>query len=507
MDADLVETGVQPELAAPAVALAALSEHHATGAAARVAADVPLIVDLDGTLLATDTLAESAVRLLLRQPWLLFSFLVWLAQGRRVFKQQVSRRVQLSPEALPWRPEVLAWVAEERSRRKVYLATAAEQSIADSVAAYLGLFDGVLATSGEVNLKGAAKRERLDRTFGLLGYDYAGDSPADLAVWQGARKAILVGPGVRLHRQLPPGTEVAREFPSPQPGLRDVVKALRLYQWSKNLLLFIPVILAHQVFAAGRLLAAIDAFVALGCLASSIYLINDLIDLDSDRRHEKKRRRPFAAGTLPIVWAPGMILALWAGCLLAASALPTGAQAMLAVYGATALAYTFFLKRLLYIDIGVLSFLYTLRLYLGGAATSTPPSIWLLGFSIFFFTSLAVAKRVSEMINKEKAGIVEIPGRAYQLVDRLPLTMMGICCANLSSLVIVLYLNSSEMRALYRNPDLLWAVGPAILLWVNRLWLLVGRGELDEDPIVFAAKDRATWLFGILVALIVGFAV
>lgn len=502
--ADLLIVPIEASIAPPQFAL--LSQHHATGDAQRQISDLPLAVDLDGTLIATDTLAEMAVRLLLRAPWMIFPMLLWLAESRSRLKREISNRVKLNVDALPWKREVLAWVAEQRMHRLVYLVTAAEERVAKAIAEHLNLFDGVMATQGGVNLKGEAKRSRLEQEFGVKGFDYAGDSTADLPVWAGARKAILVGPASRFASAELATGDVAAVFPAPAPGWRDVLKGLRLYQWSKNFLVFIPVVLAHKVLDPERMAASLLAFLSLGCLASSIYLINDLIDLDSDRRHEKKRRRPFAAGTLPLAWAPMMVVTLWTGCLASAAPLAWEGQRMLLVYGVTAIAYTFVLKRLLYIDIGVLSVLYALRLYLGGAASATPLSIWLLGFSIFFFTSLAVAKRVSEMINKERQGLMEIPGRAYQLADRMPLMMMGICCANISSLVIVLYLNSNEMRALYRTPDLLWAVGPAIMLWVNRLWLLVGRGELDEDPIVFAAKDRATWLFAIIVASIVGFA-
>jgi 4-hydroxybenzoate polyprenyltransferase/phosphoserine phosphatase len=452
--------------------------------------------DLDGTLLTTDVFGESLTRLLLGRPWMIPQVLVWLAAGRSSCKGHVAAATLDTWTRWPVRPEAERLIAEaRRGGNPVVLATAAHETVASRVAADLGLFDAVLATTDGVNLKGARKLQAVTdwvRANGCDGFSYAGDATADLPLWQAADRLIVIEPTAGLERrvrQLGKPVEVIGERRSIS---RALLRSLRLHQWVKNLLVFLPMILAHK-FDAATITAVIWAFVAFSACASTVYLVNDLADLPADREHPKKRHRPLASGRLPIAWA----VAAGAGLLLGAAMISAIALApafglILVAYMATNLAYSTWLKRKPILDVLMLAGMYAVRVEAGGIAAGVPLSMWILAFSLFFFTSLAFAKRCAELRRHASDGGNRPAGRGY-LVEDLPiLEGFGAASGYVSVLVLALYMNSPEMHTLYGESRLLWLICPLVLYWITRVWLLVHRGHLDEDPVVFAIRDRVS---------------
>ncbi len=460
----------------------------------------PLVLDLDGTLLRTDTLAETLLRLVATDPLALAEAAATLRQGRAAFKRHVAAAQALDAATLVYHEEVLALAREAHDAgRPVYLVTAADQAIADGVAAHLGIFDGVYASDGTRNLKGAAKSALLVDRFGEGGFDYAGDAAVDLAVWRHAATAIVVDPAPGLLRRAKAvcaSVRVVGRAPSQAQYLRVWARALRLHQWAKNILVFLPVIAAHRMGFATLSQAAIG-FVAFSLCASSVYLLNDLLDLPHDRLHPSKCRRPFASGALKLNQAPAMIAACLGGGFLLALTLNPRFLLMLTVYYACTVTYSFGLKRRPVWDVMMLAGLYTLRVFAGSAATGIRISPWLLAFSLFLFFSLAVVKRQTELVQHLRSGKTEkLSGRGYMPEDLGVLSAMAASSGYMAVLVMALYVNSADVLPLYRHPTALWTLCPILLFWISRVLMLAHRGRLHDDPVVFALRDRVSVLLG-----------
>ncbi|RKG58365.1 UbiA family prenyltransferase [Corallococcus sp. AB011P] len=467
------------------------------------ALDVPLAVDLDGTLVRTDTLHENLLVLLKHAPWLLLLVPLWVLRGKAFFKAEVARRAPLDVTSLPYNADVLAFLREEHARgRRLVLATAADRSIADAVAAHLGLFHTVVASEGGVNLSGARKLERLRELLGR--FDYAGNDAVDLHLWRECRQIIVVHAPAGVLRQVQGlGRPVHRVFEAPPGGLRPWVKALRVHQWAKNALVFVPVLAAHKATQGGMAPRAVLAFLAFSLCASSVYIINDLLDLASDRRHPSKSLRPFASGALPV--RAGVVLApllLVAAAALALATLPLSFFGLLAAYFVLTLAYSLRLKQVVMLDVLVLAGLYTVRIFGGALAVGVPTSSWLLMFSTFLFLSLALLKRLSEVRRLRQSNETSAHGRGYLAQDQEQLASLGAASGQVSVLVLALYITSKEVTALYAHPERLWLLCPVMLYWVGRIWLLAHRGLVNEDPLVFALRDRVSYVVGAVAALV-----
>ncbi len=461
--------------------------------------DIPLILDLDGTVVRTDTLIEGVLRVAASQPLALFALLPALLRGRAAFKQRVTAAAHLDPATLVYNEDVLTLAREARAEgRRVFLVTAADRGIADDVARHLGLFDGVFASEDNVNLKGDTKAALLVATFGEAGFDYVGDASADRPVWRRARRAIMVAPSSSLARQVRAEcthVETVGRRIGLVGRLRVIAKAIRVHQWAKNALIFVPVLAAHQATSLTELRAAI-AFAAFSLCASSVYLLNDLVDLPHDRVHPSKRRRPFASGALPLTLGPLLIAVTLGGGLLLAAFLPARFLLMLFVYYACTVAYSFVLKRQMVTDVLMLAGLYTIRIFAGAAATGISISFWLLAFSMFLFFSLAVVKRQTELTQLVRAGRGKVAGRGYLLDDLTMLNSMAASSGYMAVLVMALYINSADVLALYHNPKVLWLLCPVLLFWISRVLMLSNRGQMHDDPVVFALRDRVSLLTG-----------
>lgn len=455
-------------------------------------AGVVLVADLDGTLCRTDTLYESLLSRLSAAPGTLLKLPGWLMQGKAGLKARLADEALLDPETLPLNEEVLEALRAAREQgRRTALVSASDVRQVEAVAEATGLFDEVHGTADGKNLKGAEKAAFLTERFGEKGFDYMGDAAADLPVWAAARKAITVNAGPVL-RSKAEAVNTETEHLSPPTGRnRALLKAMRPHQWSKNVLVFLPMLAAHDF---SSLVAVALTFVAFCLIASAVYVINDLLDLSADRLHPRKRERPFASGALSALDGAGLV----AGLLLGALALTvlTGSLlvfAVLAAYFATTLAYSITLKRKLVIDILTLAGLYTIRIIAGGAAAAVPLSPWLLGFSMFLFLALAAVKRQAELTDQLNTKR-ESSGRAYRVDDLPVIRSVAVGAGQAAILVLALYLTSDTVQALYNRPVLLWFIAPLMLYWVLRMIMKTHRGEMTDDPIVYAAKDRISLL-------------
>jgi 4-hydroxybenzoate polyprenyltransferase/phosphoserine phosphatase len=471
-------------------------------------ATLPLCVDLDGTLVKSDTLVDSLLALARKRPVLLLKLPGRLAHGKAAFKAFVTESIQLDVAHLPYNRLLLNYLQQQRAAgRALYLATGADGALAKRVAAHLGIFKGVLASDGVTNLIGKNKLDRLRAQMGTDGFAYIGNARPDLPLLAHAAEAMVANPtlGLRLGMHTR-GIHPTQEFVQRPPLLQSLLKAIRLHQWAKNLLIFVPLLMSHQL-NAGVLMTALLAFFCFSLTASATYIVNDMLDIDADRRHPRKRLRPFAAGDLSPFAGAGVVAVFLLVALAGARLLPIGFYGWLLAYLATTVAYTLYLKRMALVDVLMLSGLYTLRLQAGGAATQTPISHWLAGFSIFLFLSLAFVKRFAELENLRASGSPPKNGRGYLVADIEQLRAFGTSSAYAAVVVFALYINGRDVTALYRHPPLLWAVAPLMVLWLSRVWLLASRGELNEDPVLFALTDRMSLLIGAAVALIAWLAI
>lgn len=463
--------------------------------------DLPLAVDLDGTLIATDLLWEAVIALIKRNPLYLFLLPIWALQGAYVLKSELASRVDLDPATLPYRADFLAFLNEEYAKgRELYLATGSHRTFADRIANHLRVFKGVFATENNVSLTSGRKRAALDAAFGEGRYDYAGNSHADIAVFQGARGSIVVAPdraAGRFQRR-----SNARLFASAGGTARQLLKMLRVHQWAKNILVAVPAILANDLLNLSTLAECAIAFVAFSFAASSIYIVNDLADLPLDRKHKTKRNRPIAAGQVSIPVALATAGALMLAAASMSLLLPQQFALVIGAYVAMTTAYSFALKRMLLIDVLTLAGLYTVRVVAGAAATMIDVSFWLLAFSVFFFLSLALVKRFVEL-QDNPVSTSKIAGRGYRPVDQQVIAEAGMASAFAAALVLALYVDSPEVQQLYGQPWLIWPLCPIVLYLAIRIWILARRGEMHEDPVVFLLTDwRSVLMVGVGAVLI-----
>jgi 4-hydroxybenzoate polyprenyltransferase/phosphoglycolate phosphatase-like HAD superfamily hydrolase len=456
---------------------------------------IPLAVDLDGTLVLTDTLHESALRAVREHPLVSLQMPLWLMQGKACLKQKLAGLTPFDPASLPYNPPLLQWLKDEHARgRKLVLCTAADRSFATAIADHLGIFDEVMASDGHTNLGSHRKAEALAERFGVGGFDYAGNASADLAVWQRARRAIVVNASAAVERAARAQSEVERVFEAPTPA--GLPRMLRMHQWLKNLLLVIAPLAAHIVPDAGFMLTMLLAFLAFSLCASAVYIANDLFDLDSDRRHPRKHARPFASGRVPVLHGVLLAPVLLVLAFTLASGVGSGFSAWLVCYFVLTCAYSWGLKRLAIVDCLVLAMLYTLRIIAGAEAAGIPLSFWLLAFAVFLFLSLAFVKRYAELGVQAQAGSERAHGRGYLTSDAPLVQNLGVTSGYASVLVLALYLNSDAVLKLYRSPQFMWCAVPVMLFWVSWVWLKAHRGQMHDDPLLFAVRDKSSLLAG-----------
>jgi 4-hydroxybenzoate polyprenyltransferase len=484
---------------------------------------VPLCVDLDGTLVKSDTLLDTVIVLARQKPAALLQFPKWIAQGKAAFKRQVSLVASIDVVHLPYNQPLLEYLRQQFAEgREIYLATGADTLLAERVAAHLGIFAGVMASDGSVNLTGRNKLAAFQERF-PSGFCYIGNARPDVSLLTHCVEPMVANP----HRSLRTGlrraqVDPARTFNDSVSLTKAWVKAIRLHQWAKNVLIFLPALLAH-VHVLGPMVGACLAFFSFGLTASATYIVNDLLDLEADRHHPRKRRRPFASGDLSPIVGVATVGVFLSCSLTIALLLPRISVALspdfswngqgdyltwLAIYAVSTIAYSLWLKRMVLVDVIALSGLYTIRILAGSAAAGVPVSPWLAAFSIFFFLSLAFVKRFSELesmrIRSEATGTIAVKGRGYRISDLEQIRSFGTSSASASVLVFLLYVGNLDAAAkLYGHTTRLWLLVPVLLLWLYRLWLLASRDELHEDPVVYAITDKRSLALGVIVVAIV----
>lgn len=456
---------------------------------------VPLVVDLDGTLVKTDLLHECLTEALLKRPLTCHRTVAWLARGRAHLKSRLAQDADLDVAALPYRDDLLRWLRQEKATgRRIVLATAQSKLFATKVAEHLGIFDEVMSSDDSVNLSSRAKRDALVQRFGARGFAYVGNSRADLPVWEAASDAHLAGHAPHLAHLLRRRGNLGKVFDEGIGSLDALLRAMRPAQWAKNTLLLLPLIAAHLIGDLESVSRALLAMAAFSLAASGVYILNDLIDLEDDRHHPRKRLRPFASGALPVLtgWAVWPLLMATA-LALAASTLGPAFVGWLTFYVALTLAYCLWIKRRPVADVITLALLYTIRVIAGAAAISVPLSFWLLAFSIFVFLSLALVKRYTEL-QSVCTDSQTLRGRGYGGRDLHYVAILGCGAAYTSVLVLAMYIQDPRTALLYASPQLIWPICPIFLFWISRVWLLASRGQMHDDPVVFAIKDPLTWL-------------
>ena len=481
--------------------------------------DPVLCVDLDGTLVKSDTLHDSALAVARHHPRALVNIPGWLAQGKAALKRHLANTIQLDVAHLPYNRELLQYLEQQRATgRPIYLATAADADTANRIADHLGLFTGVLASDGQLNLAGKNKLAAFQSRFGD-NFSYIGNALPDLPLLQHCQEPMVANPTPGLRSALrKAGITPVRIFDERVSPLKAWLKAIRLHQWAKNTLIFVPLVLAHA-WAPGLLAGATLAFYSFGLCASATYIINDLLDLEADRQHPRKRRRPFASGDLSALSGVVVVILFLAASLTLALLVPHAIAALspqllylikphyfllwLGIYLVTTLAYSLRLKRSVLVDVIVLSGLYTIRIIAGSAASGIAVSTWLGSFSIFFFLSLAFVKRFAELENLRNRGGVSAGGRGYHVADIEQLRSFGSASGYASVVVLTLYISTLDAAHLYQHTRRLWLLVPVLLLWISRLWLMASRGHLNEDPVVYAITDRRSLLLGLVVVAIV----
>lgn len=466
-------------------------------------ATVPLCVDLDGTLTHSDVLIESFLVLIKKNPLYAFLCIVWLLRGKGHLKAEIAARVSIDVSLLPYNARLVDFLRQERSSGcDLYLCTAGDHRYAEQVASHFGFFKGVMASDASRNLSGSHKAEALSTTFGIQGFDYCGNARADIPVWKLARRAIVVG-SKSIEAAAKKVNKTTVFFEDSRPFLRLVLREMRVYQWVKNLLIFLPLLASHRFTQVDTLIDVGIAFLSFCFCASSVYLLNDMLDLDADRRHSRKRDRPFASGELPLLAGIILMLVLLSLSASLAILLTPAFQLVLTGYVVITLAYSFRLKRVVLIDVFVLAALYTARIVAGGAAGNIVLSDWLIMFSVMIFLSLAMVKRYTELDKIQRDGKTSAAGRGYLADDMSIMRSFGTAAGYVAVLVLALYMNSSDVTVLYHHPHRLWILFCLLLYWISRVWMIAFRGKMNDDPIVFAIKNRSSLLIIMLCILTV----
>jgi 4-hydroxybenzoate polyprenyltransferase/phosphoserine phosphatase len=454
--------------------------------------------DVDGTILATDLLYESLLVAVKRAPWILLLVPFWLLRGRAFLKARIAERASgLAFHLLPVHDDVVNYLKEQSEQgRRVVLASASHHSLVAGVAQRLGGVDSIIGSDGTNNMKGSAKAAAIQAHLGESAWSYLGDSGSDFKVWSAASERVCVSSKGEVINRFKKSYPDSLIIPVAGTSTRAWLKGLRVHQWLKNLLVFVPLLLAHQWFNVAAVRASLLAALAFSLCASGVYLLNDLLDLESDRQHPRKRNRPCASGKLPIQWALAAVPVLFTAAFMVAAAVNARFVLLLGLYLVLTTAYSFRLKALALVDIILLAMLYTIRIVGGGVATEIDVSQWLMGLSMFLFLSLACVKRFSELLVLQQRNEKKTWGRGYWVGDLEQVASFGAASGYISVLVLALYVSSEEVVKLYANPTCIWLVCPLLLYWVSRIWLLARRGIVHDDPLVFALRDKVTYVVG-----------
>ncbi len=469
---------------------------------------IPLVVDLDGTLVKTDLFFEAVFLFLFKHPLNVFRLCLWVLKGKAYCKAKIAESVDLNVELLPFQPEFLEFLKEEKSKgRKLVLATAANEKYALQIADHSVVFDDVLASSETYNMAGANKAKKLIGLFGEKGFDYAGNAKVDAEIWKYAQNAIVVNPFRGVLEKAKSVAVVAEVFDDRSSTYAyTLLQQIRVHQWVKNVLIFVPWLLGHDFLDATSFIKLIIAFFTFSLAASVVYILNDLVDIENDRQHSTKRFRPLAAGNFPVTQAFVLIPLLFIASLGLGMFVSWEFLVVIAIYLILTSLYSFWIKRIVLIDVIMLAMLYTIRIIAGAVVLREMPSFWILALSMGLFLSLAIMKRYTELRELRLKGKLQTKGRGYHIDDLELLLPFGAASSYGAVIILALYINSDQVVRNYSQPEFIWLLCLFLLYWTTRAWLLTYRGEMNSDPIVFAIRDRTSWVIALLSIIVVVFA-
>lgn len=464
--------------------------------------NIHLHIDLDGTLLKSDLLHEHLIRLLLRNPLKFIAILPSLLKGKLAFKQAVANACDFRNIVLPYNEDLTTWLKTNYLKYKsTNLITASPQKWADLVSDKFPFLNSAHGSKAK-NLSGKNKLQFIESEF-PGDFIYAGNSSTDLPIWEKANGAIVVGSN-SIKNSCEKVTSIIQHFKVTK-SFKIFPKALRIHQWAKNLLLFVPLLLSWQDWGNKEAwINVATAFLSFSLVASSVYLLNDLVDLDNDRKHSRKKMRPFASGDLNILLGAGLVPLTFLSGIFLSLMVSKGFLLVLLTYYFITTCYSFALKRLVLVDVLTLSCLYSIRIFAGGVASDVPISHWLLAFSTFFFLSLGFVKRYTEIREKslEKGTLKPVSGRGYSTEDLNVILGIGLGSGVTSILIYILYINDPHITEKVSSPLNLYAASLVLFYWLMRVWILASRGQMHDDPVVFAIKDKASWIAFLLIGVI-----
>ncbi len=466
---------------------------------------IALFVDLDGTLITGDTLHQSVILLIKRYPLKIFSLFCWITKGRAFLKYKVAQLIIPEPSLLQYKKDVIGYINKEKNNgRDVYLLSAANKKIAESVAGYLGIFKKVYGSTAKINLLGKEKLKRIRNIVGNNQFEYMGDSKNDIPIWSATSSGAAIDPNRGLKKRIRKFDNIKMINTMKKKAIfKSIIKEIRIHQWAKNLLLFLPIIMAHQFTETKIVISVFWAFISFSFCASAMYVLNDLLDIETDIAHPSKQHRPLASGEMSIKLGVFLIIGLIIiSFSIVVSTLSTSFLIILIIYIMLTTAYSFILKQIMLIDVIVLGGLYTLRIGAGSVASGVGVSSWLLVFSMFFFLSLAFMKRYADLILMRENNKGKIAGRDYHLEDLDLVQKSGITSGFVAMLVLALYINSAHVIGLYKSPILIWFTVPVLLYWLMRMWMVTNRGKMTEDPIIFALRDKITYISMFIIVVI-----
>lgn len=464
-----------------------------------------IVVDLDGTLSRVDALHEDFFTCLRKSPFLATAGAIFGSDSRAAMKRSLATMAGRDAGIAPLRSELVNHLTIlKRTGKLLHLVTASDQYHADAVGNATKLFDTVTGSDGERNLKGPEKASYLKERF-PEGFIYAGDSAADVPVWMASSGAILVGGAKRYAGKLKEhGVPIIDVFGGGKSAVKDWLRLFRVHQCVKNILILVPLLLGQMYTQPEAMAAALMAFLFWSIAGSGSYIINDIFDLEADRQHRTKRNRPIASGKIGSSNAFVVAVILLFGGIAGALWLSVEFGIALLWYLIVTLSYSFKLKTIPLLDVGIIALLFTSRIVAGSLLLGLPHSPWLTSFAVLIFLSLALAKRHAELMQADPIKGDLIPGRGYRRSDS-PLTLaLGLGTAMSSIVVMLLFITlEASARGVYATPEALFVTPLVLLFWFMRIWLLSNRGELDDDPVIFALKDPVS--LGLAAALLAGF--
>lgn len=464
-----------------------------------------IYVDLDGTLIKTDLFFEAILKLIKKNPLYIFSLIFWILQGRPVAKEKVAERVDIEAENLPYQQELLDYLKMKKEQGwSLILATASHIRYAQKISDHLGIFDNIIATDQKNNMKGSRKLEEIQKLSAGNPFSYAGDSKADIPIWDAAHSNIFVNAPKSAIQNAKKCDKVEKVISTRSRSMaRAFFKGMRPQQWAKNILVFVSLITAHQYTDDDIVITFLLAFVCFSLCASGVYFMNDLLDIEADRHHKTKHKRPIASGDLPIPYGiMGAIILPFLAFSIAMVFLRIEFVLVLAFYFIVTNLYSFSLKTISTADVMTLAVLYTLRVIAGAVAADIELSSWLLTYSIFLFVSLAYLKRYIEISSLASNG-ENAKGRGYSADDAETMYSLGTANITASIIVLALYLNSEDVMVQYHHPQILLMLCFLMLYWSNRIWVGARRGKITDDPVIFAIKDKVSRYIGVAFILTV----